>query len=133
MVLLNLKIISENYQHHLKSIADFECILKIVKSDEKQVVLIQKIIKITLLAVLRINLSVLIINSASQLFFTAEKMQLIILLRWFMKSCCMKSYCKKIMKKHFLTKIWSWLKNKKKIFDQVTHAGYVKKWLMMKK
>ena len=86
MVLLNSKIISDNYQHHLKSIADFECILKIVKSDEKQVVLIQKIIKVTFLAALLINLSVLIINSASKLFFTAEKMQLIILPRWCMKS-----------------------------------------------
>ena len=74
MVLLNSKIISDNYQHHLKSIADFEYILKIVKSDEKQVVLIQKIINITFLAALLVNLSVLIINSASQLFFTAKKM-----------------------------------------------------------
>ena len=86
MVLLNSKIISDNYQHHLKSIADFECILKIVKSDEKQVVLVQKIINITFLAALLVNLSVLIINSASQLFFTAKKMQLVILLRWCMKS-----------------------------------------------
>ena len=86
MVLLNSKIISDNYQHHLKSIADFEYILKIVKSDEKQVVLIQKIINITFHAALLVNLSVLIINSASQLFFTAKKMQLVILLRWCMKS-----------------------------------------------
>ena len=41
-------------------------------------------------------------------------------------------YCKKVMKKHF-NKIWSWMKKEKKIFDQVTHARYVKNWLMMKK
>ena len=66
--------------------ADFECTLKSVKSNKKQVVLIQKNIKITFLAVLLINLFVSIINLASQLFFTGVKMQLVVLLRQSLKS-----------------------------------------------
>ena len=65
---------------------DFECILKSVKSNKKQVVLILKNIKITFLAFLLINLFVSIINLASQLFFTGVKMQLIVLLRRCLKS-----------------------------------------------
>ena len=64
-----------------KIYANFEFILKSVKSMEKQVVFIQKYINIRLLAVLHINLFVLIINLASQMFFARVKMQLIILLR----------------------------------------------------
>ena len=41
-------------------------------------------------------------------------------------------HCKKVMKKHS-TKSWSWLKKKKKTFNQVTHAGHVKNSLKMKK
>ena len=64
-----------------KIYANFEFILKSVKSMEKQVVFIQKNINITFLAILLINLFVLMINLASQLFFTGVKMWLINLLR----------------------------------------------------
>ena len=64
-----------------KIYANFEFILKSVKSMEKQVVFIQKYINITFLAILLINLFVLMINLASQLFFTGVKMWLINLLR----------------------------------------------------
>ena len=64
-----------------KIYANFEFILKSVKSMEKQVVFIQKNINITFLAILLINLFVLMINLASQLFFTGVKMWLMNLLR----------------------------------------------------
>ena len=64
-----------------KIYANFEFILKSVKSMEKQVVFIQKNINITFLAILLINWLVLMINLASQLFFTGVKMWLINLLR----------------------------------------------------
>ena len=64
-----------------KIYANFEFILKSVKSMEKQVVFIQKNINITFLAILLLNLFVLMINLASQLFFTGVKMWLINLLR----------------------------------------------------
>ena len=64
-----------------KIYANFEFILKSVKSMEKQVVFIQKNINITFLAILLINLFVLMINLASRLFFTGVKMWLINLLR----------------------------------------------------
>ena len=64
-----------------KIYANFEFILKSVKSMEKQVVFIQKNINITFLAILLINLFVLMINLASQLFFTGVKMWLVNLLR----------------------------------------------------
>ena len=48
---------------------------------KEQVVLIQNNIKLTFFAILLINLFVLIINLASQLFFTGVKMQLKVLLR----------------------------------------------------
>ena len=64
-----------------KIYANFEFLLKSVKSMEKQVVFIQKNINITFLAILLINLFVLMINLASQLFFTGVKMWLMNLLR----------------------------------------------------
>ena len=64
-----------------KIYANFEFILKSVKSMEKQVVFIQKNINITFLAILLINLFVLMINLASRLSFTGVKMWLINLLR----------------------------------------------------
>ena len=40
--------------------------------------------------------------------------------------------CKKVMKKlTFYQKNWPRLRKKKTISDQVTHAGYVKNWLIM--
>ena len=78
---IEFKICSRQIPALFKIYADFECILKSVKSNKKQVVIIQKNIKITFLAVLVINLFMLIINLGSQLFFTGVKMQLIILLR----------------------------------------------------
>ena len=61
-------------------------------------VLAQKNIKITFLVVLLTKLFVLMINLASQLFFTEVKMLLINLLKQFLKSM---NIVKKIMKKHF--------------------------------
>ena len=81
VVLLNSKIIPDKYQLHLKFMLILTVFQKVLKTIAKQVVLIQKNIKITFLAVLLINLFVLIMNLASQLFFTGVKMQLIILLR----------------------------------------------------
>ena len=65
-----------------KFYADFECNLNSVESHEG---FYSKIIKITLLAVLLTNLFVLMINLVSQLLFTEVKMELINLLKKFLK------------------------------------------------
>ena len=69
-----------------KTYADFECILKNVKSNKKTSGSYKENVKITFLAVLLINLFVLIVNFSSQLFFTGVKMHLIVLLKWCLKS-----------------------------------------------
>ena len=69
-----------------KIYADFECILKGVKSNDKNNGSYTKNIRITFLAVLLIKLFVLIRNLARDLFFTEEKMLLTNLLIKFLKS-----------------------------------------------
>ena len=69
-----------------KIYADFECILKGVRSSDKKMTHIQKNIKIIFLAVLLIKLFVLIINLVKKLFFTEEKMLFIGSLKQFLKS-----------------------------------------------
>ena len=61
--------------------ADFECLLKGVKSNDKNNSSYIKKYKTIFLAVLLIKLFALIINLASKLFFTEEKMQFIDLLK----------------------------------------------------
>ena len=96
VVQLNLKIISNNKLYHLKFV-DFESILKWIKRNNRKIILhIMKKIKIIFLAVLLTKLFVLMINLASQLSFTEEKMQSINLLKQFLEY----DYCKK-NKKHF--------------------------------
>ena len=69
-----------------KIYADFECILKEVKSNDKNNSSYTKNIRTTFLAVLLIKLFVLIINLTKELFFTEEKMLLTNLLIQFLKS-----------------------------------------------
>ena len=69
-----------------KIYADFECLLKGVKSSDKKIVHKLKNIKIMFLAVLLIKLFVLIIDSVKKFFFTEEKMLLTNLLKQFLKS-----------------------------------------------
>ena len=78
-----------------KIYADFECNLKSVKCKK---VLIQKNIKTIFLVVLLIKLFVLMINLLSQLLYIMVKMQLMNLLKQFLKNI---NIAKKIMKKHF--------------------------------
>ena len=66
-----------------KIYADFESLLKIVI---KIMLLALKKIKYTFLAVSLIKLCVLMINLASQLFFTEDKIQFIDSLKQFLKS-----------------------------------------------
>ena len=77
----------ENYFKQIpvpfKIYADLSVISKLLKAMK---VLRQKYIKITFLAVLLINLFVLMIDLPSQLFFIEVKLQLINLLKQFLKS-----------------------------------------------
>ena len=63
------------------------------------------------------------------LFFIAVEMLLIDSLKQFLESII----TVKKKWKNILTKIWSWLTKKKKIFDQVTLVEYVKNSFKMKK
>ena len=66
--------------------ADFDSLLKRVKSNNKKIILhVLKIIKIIFLAALITKLFVLMINLANQVFFTEEKLQSINLLKQFLK------------------------------------------------
>ena len=79
--------------------ADFECLLKGVKSSHTKIMAhTQKNIKITFLVVLLTKVFVLIINLVRNLFFTEEKMQSIDLLKQFLKSMII---VKKMIKNHF--------------------------------
>ena len=89
----------ENYFKQIpvpfKIYADFECNLKSVECDEGSYT---KNIKITFLVVLLIKLFVLMIDLLSELLFTEVKMQLMCLLKQFLRSII---YCKNVMNKHF--------------------------------
>ena len=80
----------------------------------------QKNIKIIFLADFLTNLFMLIINLVNQLLFVEVKMVLIDLLKQFLKS--INTVKKQLKNKENLIMTGT----KKKIFDQVTHAGYLK-------
>ena len=83
-----------------KIYADFECILKSVKSNRKtnDSYTEYQNIKITFVPVVLTNLFVLIINLASQLFFTGVKFAAYNFIKMMLKEF---GCCKKVMKKHF--------------------------------
>ena len=81
----------------LKIYADFEYLLKGVKSSDKNKSSYTKSIKTTVLAVLLIKLFVLIINLARQLLFTEKKMLLTDLLKQVLKNMIIV----KMIKNHF--------------------------------
>ena len=69
-----------------KIYADFECLLKGLKSSDENNSSYTENIKVIFLVVLLIKLFVLIINLLKKLFFTVEKMQLVDSLKQFLKS-----------------------------------------------
>ena len=103
---VKLKSVSTGFKNHFKQLAvpfkiyaDFESLLKRVRAIDKIIMLHRlKNIKIIFFAVLLTKLFVLMINLASQLFFTEEKMQSINLLKQLLKSMII---AKKIIKKGF--------------------------------
>ena len=95
-IIIEFKNYSKQIPAPFKTYADFECILKSVKSNEKQVVLVQKNIKITFHVVLLLNMLVLIINLAINLAFSCY-LQVLKRNLWLQQF----GYCKKVMKKIF--------------------------------
>ena len=90
---VKLKTCSISFKNYFKKLpvpfkiyADFECILKGIKSSNKKMAHTRKNINITFLAVLLIKLHVLIINLARKLLFTEEKMLFTNLLMQLLKS-----------------------------------------------
>ena len=90
---VKLKSGSISFKNYFKQItfpfkiyADFECLLKRVKSSDKKIIHTQKNIKIIFLVISLIKLFVLLTNSVEKLPFTEEKRLLTDLLMEFLKS-----------------------------------------------
>ena len=98
----------------LKTFADFECLLKGVKSTDKKIAHTLKNINIIFLAVLLIKLFVLMINSVKKLFFTEEKNAADRFIEAILKEY---DYCKKNDKKTILIKLLLCLQKNKKNFN----------------
>ena len=117
----------ENYFQQIpvpfKIYADFECNLKSVKCNEGSYT---KNVKITFLVVLPIKLFVFMIDLLSHLLFIEVKMQLMNLLKQFLRKI---NIAEKIMNKYFNKN----LKKKNIYFKKVILVGFVKNLLTMMK